>query len=304
MRLLTFRSTQGLSLGVQSERGILDVAAARRVLDKTSEVPTTIDVLIRGGEDSKYKLENFVKKALQQVENHVPWLHKESSLTFGPSVTSPGKIICVGLNYRRHAEESGMSIPEFPILFNKFNNTLAGHGQTISLPGDGDQFDYEAELAIVIGRQARNVSRESALSYVFGYCNANDFSSRELQFRTGQWLLGKSYDHWCPVGPYILTADEVVNPNNLSIRCFVNGEMRQNSTTADMIFPCDYLISYISRYITLEPGDLILTGTPEGVALGMEEKPWVKPGDEIVVQVEGLGMLSNTVGERQTATTP
>jgi 2-keto-4-pentenoate hydratase/2-oxohepta-3-ene-1,7-dioic acid hydratase in catechol pathway len=239
---------------------------------------------------------------LEEVdEGDSRWLHSESSITFGPSITAPGKIICVGLNYQRHADESGMPIPEFPILFSKFNNTLAGNGQTISLPDEGEQFDYEAELAIVIGKQASSVSRETALSHVFGFCNANDFSCRDLQFRSGQWLLGKSHDSWCPIGPYIVTADKIDDPNNLYIRCIVNGEIRQNSTTADMIFPCDYLISYISKYITLEPGDVILTGTPEGVAMGMETKPWVKPGDRIVVEVEGLGTLSNIVGERKKA---
>lgn len=301
MRLLTFHSTNGTSLGVKTDRGIFDVATAKADIKGAPEIPTSMEELISGGDASKQRLENFVKKALEEVDNDVHWLHNESSITFGPSMTSPGKILCVGLNYQRHAEESGMPIPEFPVLFSKFNNALAGHGETISLPEEGEQFDYESELAIVIGKQASNVSRETALSHIFGFCNANDFSCRDLQFRSGQWLLGKSHDSWCPIGPYIVTADKIDDPNKLYIRCFVNGEMRQNSTTADMIFPCDYLISYISKYITLEPGDVILTGTPEGVAMGMETKPWVKPGDRIVVEVEGLGILSNIVGERKKA---
>ncbi|WP_026696103.1 fumarylacetoacetate hydrolase family protein [Peribacillus kribbensis] len=301
MRLLTFHSPKGLTLGVKTESGIIDVALAKTNNGGEPDIPVTMDELIRGDDAAKSKLDHFVMKVIQEEKTDVPWLRKESSLTFGPSVTAPGKIICVGLNYRRHAEESGMTIPEFPVLFSKFNNSLSGNEQTISLPEDGSQFDYEAELAIVIGKKAQNVTREAALSHVFGYSNANDFSCRDLQMRSGQWLLGKSYDTWCPVGPYLVTADEIEDPNNLSIRCFVNGEMRQNSTTADMIFSCDVLISYISKYITLDPGDLILTGTPEGVALGMESKPWVKPGDEIVVEVENLGTLTNGVGERKSA---
>jgi 2-keto-4-pentenoate hydratase/2-oxohepta-3-ene-1,7-dioic acid hydratase in catechol pathway len=301
MRLLTIQSKSGLTLGVKTEKGIVDVAAAKKSFREESDLPTTLDEVIKGGEAATSMLEKFVANLLQNWDENVEGLLEEASISFGPAVTAPGKIICVGLNYRKHAEESGMALPEIPILFSKFNNALTGHGQAILLPGDGEQFDYEAELAIVIGKQARNIARESALSHVFGYSNANDFSGRDLQFRTGQWLLGKSYDTWCPVGPYIVTADEITDPNNLNISCVVNGETRQNSTTADMIFPCDFLISYISQYMTLEPGDIILTGTPEGVALGMESKPWVKPGDQIVVEIEGLGALSNTVGNRQTA---
>ncbi|PLT33112.1 fumarylacetoacetate hydrolase family protein [Bacillus sp. V5-8f] len=302
MRLLTISSSHGLTLGVKTDKGIIDVALAKNHLGEEHGIPVTMDELVRGGEAAKSNLDHFISNAIQEENKAGPWFHEESSITIGPSVPSPGKIICVGLNYRRHADETGMAIPEFPILFSKFNNAITGHLQEISLPEDGNQFDYEAELAIVIGKKAENVSREAALSHVFGYTNANDFSCRDLQFRSGQWLLGKSYDTWCPVGPYILTADEIEDPNNLGIRCIVNGDIRQNSNTADMIFACDELISYISKYITLEPGDLILTGTPEGVAMGMESKPWVKPGDEIVVEVEGLGTLSNRVGERKTST--
>jgi 2-keto-4-pentenoate hydratase/2-oxohepta-3-ene-1,7-dioic acid hydratase in catechol pathway len=185
MRLLTFHSTNGTSLGVQTEKGIFDVATAKKDLEEAREIPTSMEKLIRGGDASKQRLENFVKKALEEVDKDVHWFHNESSITFGPIMTAPGKIICVGLNYQCHAEESGMPIPEFPVLFSKFNNALAGNGQMISLPEEGERFDYEAELAIVIGKRASSVSRETALSHIFGFCNANDFSCRDLQFRFG-----------------------------------------------------------------------------------------------------------------------
>lgn len=219
----------------------------------------------------------------------------ESGLEFAPCVPANRKIICVGLNYRKHAEEAKMPIPEYPILFNKYNNALSAHGTPVVLPETAEQFDYEAELGIVMGKRAKAVAKDDALDCVFGYCSVNDLSARDLQFRTGQWLLGKSLDGFCPAGPYLVTADEVGNPNELNIQCYVNGEQRQNSNTRDMIFKVDEIISYVSTYITLEPGDLIITGTPEGVIAGYPEdrKQWLKPGDIVSVEIERLGTLTN-----------
>ncbi len=157
------------------------------------------------------------------------------------------------------------------------------------------EYDYEVELGVVIGTPARNVSEEDALDYVLGYVTSNDISVRDLQTRTSQWLLGKTLDNFLPVGPYLVTADEVGDPQHLGIKTWVNGEIRQDSSTGDMIFTVAQIISYISRYFTLEPGDLIVTGTPEGVAMGREDKPWLKPGDEVVVEVEKLGVLKNVM---------
>lgn len=187
-------------------------------------------------------------------------------------------------------------IPQTPILFNKFNNALTGHRSPVVIPATTSKLDYEAELAIVIGRQARSVRREEALDYVFGYTIANDLSARDLQMRTSQWMLGKIGDGFAPLGPWIVTADAVGDPNALFIQTFVNGEMRQNSNTADMIFHCDEIISYLSQHCTLEPGDVILTGTPEGVVLGYPEdqQVYLKPGDEVEVRIEKLGELHNS----------
>lgn len=214
-----------------------------------------------------------------------------------PAVPSPGKIICVGLNYRSHAEESNMEIPGEPVLFSKFNNALAAHGQTIALPSVAREYDYEVELALVIGRRAKDVPVSQALEYVLGYCNANDLSARDLQFRTGQWLIGKTLDNFLPVGPWLVTADEVANPQSLRIRCWRNGDLVQDSTTADMIFSVAEIIAHTSRLMTLEPGDLISTGTPEGVIFGAGDKAWLHDGEEVVVEVEGLGRLRNTFSQ-------
>jgi 2-keto-4-pentenoate hydratase/2-oxohepta-3-ene-1,7-dioic acid hydratase in catechol pathway len=215
----------------------------------------------------------------------------EAGLRLGPSVPRPGKIVCVGLNYRRHAQEAGMAVPDTPILFNKFSNTLAGSGDEVPLPDVAELYDYEAELAVVIGRTARGVSEADALDHVWGYCNCNDVSARDLQFRSTQWMLGKTLDRFFPLGPHLVSAGEVGDPQSLSIRCTVNGEVRQDSSTADMVFGVAELVSYISRHFPLEPGDVIATGTPSGVAQGRPDKPWLRPGDEVVVEITGLGRL-------------
>jgi 2-keto-4-pentenoate hydratase/2-oxohepta-3-ene-1,7-dioic acid hydratase in catechol pathway len=216
-----------------------------------------------------------------------------TGLRLGPCAPHPGKIVCIGLNYRKHAEESGMPVPEAPILFSKFPNALAAAGDEVPLPAVAERYDYEAELCAVIGRTARNVSEAQALDHVWGYCCGNDVSARDLQFRSTQWLLGKSLDRFLPVGPHLVSADEVGDPQSLSIRCHLNGELRQDSNTADMVFGVAELVSYISRYWALEPGDLIATGTPQGVIQGRAEKRWLRPGDEVVVEVGDLGRLEN-----------
>ena len=182
-------------------------------------------------------------------------------------------------------------------MFSKFNNTLAAPGEEIPLQEDWQTVDYESELGVVIGKTARNVSEAEALDHVLGYCNMNDISERYRQMLSGQWLLGKTPDKFLPVGPYVITSDEIADPQNLSIKGWLNGELRQNSNTADMIFSVAEIIAYASKVMTLSPGDVISTGTPEGVISGMDPKVWMKPGDEYVVEVEGLGRLANRMVE-------
>lgn len=289
MNLLTFKADGGLRLGLKTGAGVIDVAAAGAALGV--DVPATIAELLAGGEQTKDALSDLAGKT--GGSSSVPWLLSEDGLAYGPCVPAPGKIICVGLNYRRHAEESNLPIPTSPVLFSKFSNTIAAHGDEVALPANAVQYDYEAELCVVIGKRARNVSEGDALGHVFGYCSADDISVRELQTRTSQWLLGKTLDKTFPIGPYLVTADAVGDPQKLQMTCTVNGEIRQNSNTADMIFTVAQIISYISEYFPLEAGDVITTGTPEGVAMGRADKPWLKPGDEVIVEVEKLGALRN-----------
>jgi 2-keto-4-pentenoate hydratase/2-oxohepta-3-ene-1,7-dioic acid hydratase in catechol pathway len=284
MKLLTFDRNNILQLGIRTEAGVINVA---RASEGQEGIPVTLDAVIRGGPEPMKALQGLVEKPAAD------WLLNEQDLRFGPCVGTPEKIICIGLNYRRHARESGMPVPDVPVVFSKFNNALAATGEPIPLPENAVQYDYEVELGVVIGKEARYVRTDAALDYVFGYFTANDMSVRDLQFRTSQWLLGKTPDKFFPAGPYLVTADEVDDPQKLGLSCWVNGELRQNSNTADMIFSVAETISYISQYMTLKPGDVISTGTPEGVVLGMKEKNWLKPGDEVVVEVEGLGRCGN-----------
>jgi 2-keto-4-pentenoate hydratase/2-oxohepta-3-ene-1,7-dioic acid hydratase in catechol pathway len=284
MKLLTFHRNNILQLGIHTEAGVIDVAKAS---EEHEGIPATMDAAIRGGADAMKAMQGLAENSAAN------WLLKEQDLQPGPCVGNPEKLICIGLNYKRHAAETGMAIPESPVLFSKFNNTLAETGEPIPLPDNAIQYDYEVELGVVIGKEARYVSVDEALDHVFGYFTVNDMSVRDLQFRTSQWLLGKTPDKFFPTAPYLVTADEVSDPQNLGLSCWVNGELRQNSNTADMIFSVAECISYISQYMTLKPGDVISTGTPEGVVMGMKEKNWLKPGDEVVVEVEGLGKCTN-----------
>ena len=210
-------------------------------------------------------------------------------------IPRPGKVICIGLNYRDHAEESGMAIPTSPVMFTKFANAVIAHGDAIVLPPASAEVDYEAELAVVIGREARRVTVDDALPYVLGYTCANDVSARDFQFADGQWFRGKGQDTFCPLGPWIVTADEIPDPQSLSIRCIVNGEALQDSSTKEMIFGVAELVSFISHGITLDPGDVILTGTPVGVGFARKPPVVLRDGDTVTVEIEGIGALTNTV---------
>ncbi len=210
-------------------------------------------------------------------------------------IERPGKIVCVGLNYRDHAEEQGAPLPTAPLLFAKWQNTLIGPGEPIVIPPIVTKCDYEAELGVVIGTSVRNASVENALEAVAGYVCVNDVSARDLQFADGQWTRGKSPDTFCPVGPQVVPRDEIPDPQALTIRAVLNGTAMQDSTTANMVFGVADLIAYITQTITLEPGDLIATGTPAGVGAFREPPVFMQPGDEITIEIEGLGSLTNPV---------
>jgi 2-keto-4-pentenoate hydratase/2-oxohepta-3-ene-1,7-dioic acid hydratase in catechol pathway len=212
-------------------------------------------------------------------------------------VPDPGKVICIGLNYRDHAAESGMEPPPEPVVFSKFSSAVIGPEEAIRLPAVSAQVDYEAELVVVIGRRGYRIPRDKAFQHVAGYTNGHDVSARDWQIgRPGkQWLLGKTADTFAPLGPWLVTADEVSDPHDLSVILRLNGETMQQGTTKELIFGVDELIAYVSQLVTLEPGDVIFTGTPPGVGMGRKPPVWLKPGDVAEVEVEGLGVLRNPV---------
>lgn len=288
----TFYKDDRLVLGIKTNKGILDVEAASLKFPFIQDLPKTVSELISHDTKAKQALSRLMDLSALDDSLYLP----DDQLDYGPCVPEPQKIIGIGLNYRKHAIECNLPFPQEPILFGRFSNTIQAHGKEIILPSTSTQMDYEAELAIVIGKKGKNIKKEKALSFVYGYCIANDVTARDLQFKSSQWLLGKNCDQCCPIGPYLISSDEIENPNNLNITTYVNGEIRQNSNTSDMIFNCEEIISYISEHFTLEPGDIILTGTPEGVILGYpeEKRIWLKDGDVVTIEIEKLGRLSNT----------
>ena len=291
LTVLNMRRNGQYRLGVKTDKGILDVQEAAKLLHV--HAPADIDDLLQH-EDGP-SLNALVDAALKSGSGaaHSAFI-KEESIEYGPIVVHPEKIVCVGLNYRKHAQEIGSPIPKEPVLFSKFNVALNHHNGTIKLPVEvAKKFDYEVELVIVMGKEAHNVSEANALSCVAGYCTGNDFTARDLQLETGgQWLIGKTPDQFAPLGPYMVTADQI-DPDNLKLECRVNGETRQSSNTSDMIANTRHMISYISRHITLRPGDIIFTGTPEGVIQGKpkDQQVWLKAGDKIACSLEKLGEL-------------
>jgi 2-keto-4-pentenoate hydratase/2-oxohepta-3-ene-1,7-dioic acid hydratase in catechol pathway len=294
MTFVTIKRGDAMSLGIKTDRGILDVKKAEVAFRQ--KAPTTIDEVFKRGGGAA--LQRLVEKAAAQNGKADGLFLAESSIQFGPCVTSPEKIICVGLNYRKHAAETGNAVPKVPILFNKYNSALNAHRGVIKVSQEpAEKFDYEIELVVVMGRTARNVSEADALSYVFGYCTGNDFTARDLQSLTSQWMLGKSSDGFAPIGPYLVTADQVPDPNALKLENRVNGEVRQSNNTSDMVFNCKQLVSYCSKHFTLQPGDIIFTGTPEGVIAGYpkDKQVWLKSGDKLASTIEKLGTLEFTL---------
>lgn len=284
MHVFNFYEENRIKLGALSEQRYLDVAAAAAELGVFA--PQSMQALILSGKNGLKLLETLFRA---ETADLLP-----EALRYAPAVTAPEKILCVGLNYQKHSDETPFERPETPVLFSKYNNALAAHAQYIALPTAAFQCDYEGELVVVIGKEAKNVSAENAADYIFGYTVGNDLSARALQMRTSQWLLGKTLDGFAPLGPTI-NVDKNLPVQNLRIQTHLNGQLRQDGATADMLFDCAFLISYISSYMTLKPGDLLFTGTPEGVILGQpeNERLWLKPGDVVSVTIEELGTLTN-----------
>jgi 2-keto-4-pentenoate hydratase/2-oxohepta-3-ene-1,7-dioic acid hydratase in catechol pathway len=288
MILLTAVTSAGPRLAVKTPAGIV-------VLEKLQnpKVPLTLGeaLLSLGGLDAvRAAVGNLLKDADALKKHAVP----ESQIKIGVPFT-PRNVLCIGLNYKDHAEESNTPLPERPVVFAKLTSAIIAHGEPIVLPPDTKEVDYEAEFAVVIGRRCRGVSAKDALGYVAGYTCLNDVSARDFQRGDGQWVRAKSQDTFGPMGPYVVTSEDVPDPQKLPIRCLVNGQKLQDSNTDKMIFGVRELIAFISRGITLEPGDVISTGTPHGVGFARKPPVFLKAGDEVVVEIDGIGRLSNPV---------
>jgi 2-keto-4-pentenoate hydratase/2-oxohepta-3-ene-1,7-dioic acid hydratase in catechol pathway len=303
MKLAQFRlkGTPEPRLGVLSGERLLDVSAlaraaviaGRRPAPWLTGVAGTFEVISRGDEGLE-ELAALVDEAGRGgADRDARIAPPTDAIEFLPPVF-PGKILAIGRNYVDHAIEGGAAPPTAPLIFTKLPNSLNAHGQPVVLHSISRQIDYEAELAVVIGRRCSRVGEEEALAHVFGYTLVNDVSARDLQFGDGQWVRGKGLDGFAPLGPYVTTRDEVADVQSLNIQGRLNGEVMQSSNTSKMIFGVAHLVSYISQAITLEPGDVIATGTPEGVGVFRQPPVLLKDGDVFEVEVEGLGTLRNT----------
>jgi 2-keto-4-pentenoate hydratase/2-oxohepta-3-ene-1,7-dioic acid hydratase in catechol pathway len=279
MRLVSYRGEEGICSGVQMVDGILDAGSL------LGERPVGLRRLIE--EDRLGELAEWTKLAADAVPASV--------MRLVPPVPDPDKIICIGLNYRSHAAEAGIDPPEQPTFFAKFRNALAPAGATVTMPAASEKVDYEAEVAFVIGRRCKRVDPAEALDAVAGYMLLNDLSARDLQFATPQWMPGKVFDGSAPCGPALVTPDEAGPPDQISFALDLNGERMQEASTSDLIFSIPELVARLSRWMTLEPGDIVSTGTPSGVGSVREPRVWLKPGDEIVISSPTLGELRTTI---------
>jgi len=279
MKLFRFEKSGGIGIGMLNEAGKqIDISAFGHDINE--------DFFGNGGLE---KLSNWLKINEASCEEITHEFRYESC------VARPSKIICVGLNYARHAKESGMDVPAEPVLFFKSTSAMCGPNDPVIIPKTSVKTDWEVELALIIGKKATYVSEENAMEYLAGYCLHNDYSERAFQLeRSGQWVKGKSCDHFAPLGPYFVTKDEVSDQHNLHLWLDLNGKRMQDSNTSDLIFKIPHIISYISQFMTLLPGDIISTGTPEGVGMGQKPQLYLKPGDVVHLGIEGLGEQRQT----------
>jgi len=283
MKLLSYQDAEGkMRLGALRDRRIVNLHRA-----SDGALPDDMLEFLRLGEIAMQQARDLVERNEGSIELDLVRL-------LAP-ITNPGKVVAIGLNYMDHVREANFDVPEFPTMFCKYPSAIAASGDEIRWPADlTRQVDYEAELALIVGKTARSVSADDAYDYVAGYLNCNDVTARDLQFRPGdQWLRGKCLDSFCPLGPWLVSRDEIGDPHNLSIQCRVNGRVLQNSNTSQIIFRIPQLIEYLSEAFTLEPGDVIITGTPHGVGAFRKPPLWLGDGDVVEVEVEGLGVLRN-----------
>lgn len=305
MKLVTFTHNGESRIAAIENRKLIDLHAAFKA-KLTSEgklrpaqiaeayIPKDMNGFLQGGTESLNLAKDAVAYALKN-ESPVKLIFEEDEVKIEAPVRSPGKIVCVGHNYREHILEMKREVPPYPVVFAKFANTVIGPQDDIPFYPISEQLDYEAEFAFVIGKRARNVSQEDSLDYVAGYTIVNDVTYRDIQRRTLQWLQGKTVDGSAPMGPWLMTADEITDPSGLDIVLTVNGEKRQHSNTANLVFSVQYLVEFLSELMTLEPGDVILTGTPGGVGVARNPQVFLKDGDIVRIEVDQVGVLENRV---------
>ena len=253
-------------------------------------LPTNMIDFLKAGTTARQRAENVLGRATPAEQMEL------AAVKLKAPIPRPGKIIGIGLNYFDHAAESNQAVPQTPAVFSKYANTVIGPGEQILIPKVTNLVDYEAELAFVIGKQARHVKETVAFSYIAGYLPLNDVSARDYQNRTSQWTIGKTFDTFAPMGPAIVTTDEIPDPHNLNIRLLIGDEVLQDSNTSNLIFDVPYLVAYLSEVMTLEPGDVVTTGTPAGVGFARTPPRFLQSGDIVKVEIEGLGTLENPVG--------
>lgn len=305
MRLVQFYSGGKIKPGaIVGENHILDLQAAASIFPTILSSPVDDMIsLLWEGEAAIREVRNLVEHIAGRLQNSVPSIPEEvllrrQNVKLAAPIHNPQKIIAVGLNYRDHCEENNLDPPQFPVTFAKYPSAIIGPDEKITWPPDvTQQVDYEAEFAIVIGKKARYISEDEAMEHVAGYTILNDVSARDLQFADGQWVRAKSLDTFCPLGPALVTKDEIPDPHNLDLKCIVNGKTVQHSNTRHLIFGTSYLVSYLSKCFTLYPGDIISTGTPGGVGYYQKPQLFLKPGDTVTIEIEKLGQLTNSVDQ-------
>lgn len=293
MKLVVFRNTHAPAQGLIGYRvgALVDDETIADLTPAVLPMGLTAQEILRC-----YDLAtDFVTPAREAVESGALPTVRLADVHLQAPVPRPGKIVCIGLNYLDHVQESGAEVPTSPLIFSKFASCAIGSEQPIILPAGSEQVDFEAELAVVIGRRAKNISADEAMDFVFGYTNFNDVSARDFQFADGQWQRGKSCDTFAPFGEYVATKDEIADPHDLRVRFRLNGETMQDSNTNQLIFKIPELIEHVSRTATLEPGDVIATGTPPGVGFARKPPVFLEDGDVCEVEIDGLGTLINPV---------
>jgi len=297
MKLLSFYADGNLTVGVKTDAGVVDINAAAKTKGKAFDCPCGCGT--KFGTESPLTMEAIcwcgaaALAYVREMADGSPVID-EAGIQFAPVMPNPEKIMCVGANYACHSKEMGAEPPEIPVLFGKYKTALNCHNGTVVLPPAGEMYDYEAELVVVFGKVAKDVSVEDAMNYVFGYTIGNDVSMRKPLGRMAQWLTRKSPDGFGPVGPYIVLKDEL-DGGNLPIKLYRNGVLKQDSNSSNLVFDIPTIISYASQYVTFKPGDLLFTGTPAGVIAGSADKDWLKAGEVLEVEIEGIGTLRNVI---------